>query len=54
MSTTDQILIIHQILDKTWKYNGTLHMLFIDSEKAYDSVWKEVLYNILTEFDIIL
>jgi hypothetical protein len=29
-------------------------MLFIDSEKAYDSVWKEVLYNILTEFDIIL
>jgi len=27
-----------------------LHQLFIDSKKAYDSVKREVLYNILTEF----
>jgi hypothetical protein len=32
---------------KKWKYNGTVHELFIDSEKAYDSVRREVLYNIL-------
>jgi hypothetical protein len=27
-----------------------MHQLFIDSEKAYDSVKREVLYNILIEF----
>jgi len=35
-----------------WEYNGTLHMLFIDFEKAYDSVRREVLYSILIEFGI--
>jgi hypothetical protein len=28
-------------------YQGTVHQLFIDSEKAYDLVKREVLYNIL-------
>jgi len=28
------------------------HQLFIDFKKAYDSVRKEVLYNILIEFGI--
>jgi hypothetical protein len=34
------------------EYNGTMHQLFIDFKKAYDSVRREVLYNILTEFGI--
>jgi len=29
-----------------------MHQLYIDWNKAYDSVWREVLYNILTEFGI--
>jgi len=51
-STTDQIFCIHQTLKKELEYNGTVHQLFIDSEKAYDSVRREVLCNILTEFGI--
>jgi hypothetical protein len=51
-STTDQIFYIRQILDKKWEYNGTVHQLFIDFKKAYDSVGREVLYSSLIEFGI--
>jgi len=37
---------------KKWVYNGTIHQIFIDFEKAYDSVRREVLCNILIEFGI--
>ncbi|KAJ4437929.1 hypothetical protein ANN_13868 [Periplaneta americana] len=40
------------ILEKKWEYKGTVHQLFIDFKKAYDSVKREVLYNILIEFGI--
>jgi hypothetical protein len=33
-STTDQIFFICQILEKKWKYNETVHQLFIDFKKA--------------------
>jgi hypothetical protein len=51
-STMDQIFYIQQILEKKWEYNGTVHLLFIDFKKAFDSVNREVLYNILLEFGI--
>jgi hypothetical protein len=51
-SKTDQIFCIRQILQKKWEYNGTVHQLFIDFNKAYDSVRREVLYSILPEFGI--
>jgi hypothetical protein len=35
-----------------WEYNGTVHHLFIDFDRTYDSVRTEVLYNILTKFCI--
>jgi hypothetical protein len=31
-----------QILEKKWEYNETVHQLFIDFKKAYDSVKREV------------
>jgi len=37
---------------KKWEYNEVVHRLFIDFKKAYDSVRREVLYNILIEFGI--
>jgi hypothetical protein len=48
-STTDQIFCIRQILEKRWEYNETVHQLFVDLKKAYDSIRREVLYNILIE-----
>jgi len=39
----DQIFYIRQILEKKWEYNGTVHQLFIDFKKAYDSATMEVL-----------
>jgi hypothetical protein len=51
-STTGQIFYIQQILEKIWEYNNMLHQLFRDFKKAYDSVRREVLYNILNEIGI--
>jgi hypothetical protein len=38
-------------MEKEWS-NETIHQLFTDFEKAYDSLRREVLYNILIEFGI--
>jgi hypothetical protein len=47
--STDQSFFIHQILEKKWEYNETVHQLFINFKKSYDSVRMEVLYNILID-----
>jgi hypothetical protein len=46
------IFCIRQVLGKEWEYNETGHQIFRDFEKAYDSVRREALNNILVEFDI--
>jgi len=51
-STTDHIFCIRQIHEKKWEHNEAVHQLFIDFKKAYDSVRREALYNILIEFGI--
>jgi hypothetical protein len=40
------------VLEKKWEYNETVHQLFIDFKRAFDSVRKEVLYNILKQFGV--
>ncbi|KAJ4432402.1 hypothetical protein ANN_21021 [Periplaneta americana] len=51
-STIDQIFCIRKMKEKKWEYTGTVHQLFIDFKKAYDSVKREILYDILIEFGI--
>ena len=53
-STPDHIFCIRQILKKKWEYNEAVHQFFIDFKKAYGSVRREVLYNILIEFGILM
>jgi hypothetical protein len=49
---SDHIFCIRQILETKWEYSEAVHQLFVDCKKAYDSVMREVLYNILIEFGI--
>jgi hypothetical protein len=53
-SVTFQLLIasLEHILEKKCEYNETVHQLFIDLKKAYVSVRREVLCNILIEFGV--
>jgi len=52
-STAYHIFCIRQILEKKRKnINEAVHQLFVDCNKAYDSVRREVLYNILIQFGI--
>jgi hypothetical protein len=49
---SDRTVCVGQILEKKREYNEAVYQLFVDFKKAYDSVRKEVLYNILTQFGI--
>ena len=51
-STVDHIFSIQQILEKKWEYNKGICQLFIDFEKAYDSIKRESLYDILIKFGV--
>ena len=53
-STTNHMFCFRQILEKKWEYNEAVHQLFIDFKKAYDSVRRAVLYNILIVIIIII
>jgi hypothetical protein len=37
-----------------WEYNGTVHQLFIDFKMACNSVRREVWYNILISFGVVM
>jgi hypothetical protein len=53
---TDQLQIGFSSFVRYWRkkqeYNEPVHQLFTDFKKAYDSVRREVLYNILIEFEV--
>ena len=51
-STIDQIFYIRQILEKKWEYSEEVRQLFIDFKIAYDSVRREILYEVFIEFAI--
>jgi len=48
----DNIFILKIINDKIWEYNQSLQYLFIDFQKAYDSVHKDTLWKCMEEFQI--
>jgi tRNA(Ile)-lysidine synthase TilS/MesJ len=51
-SANNYIFCICQILEKKWENSEAVHQLYIDFKKAHNSFRRDVLYNILIEFDI--
>lgn len=51
-STSDQLLTLKQILEKTWERNIDIYQIFVDFQQAYDSINRERLYRILLELGV--
>jgi len=50
--TTEQIFILRNILEQCAEWNAKLYTLFIDFEKAFDSVHRETLWKIMRLYGI--
>jgi len=46
------VLYIRQIVEKKCEFSEAVHQLFLDFKKAYNSVKREIFYNILIESGI--
>ena len=51
-STMDYLFSIGEILEKKWECNKDVFQLIIYFEKAYDSIKREFLYDIVTKFGV--
>ena len=51
-STTDNIFIMRQILEKCYECNIEMHVLFIDFKPAFDSVDRQKIIQILQQLRI--
>jgi len=49
-STTDQIFNLRQFFQKAWEFDKNLCILFVDFKKAYDSIHRPSLKNIMKEY----
>ena len=50
--TTEQIFILRNIIEQSIEWNNGLYCIFVDYEKAFDSVNRAVLWNILRSYGI--
>jgi len=51
-SLTDNIFALRIINEKLWEYNQSVQYLFIDFQKAYDSIHGDALGKCMKEFKI--
>ena len=51
-STLDQIFVLRQVLEKKWEHAMPVYCAFMDLEKAYDSVWREGMWQIAKYYGV--
>jgi len=51
-SVIDNISVLKIINKKIWEYNHSIKFLFIDFQKAYDSIHRDTLWKCMEEFKI--
>ena len=51
-STTDMMFVVRRLQEVGWKAGVSLHMCFIDLQKAYDTVDRTLLWQILTRIGV--
>ena len=51
-STVDHIFCLRQVIEKKMAVNQPLHLLFVDLEKAYESVPLKILWKALEHYNI--
>ena len=51
-STTDAIFILRTTMEKFREVQAPLHLLFVDLEKAYDTVPREIMWSVMRERNI--
>jgi hypothetical protein len=51
-STTDQIFIIRQMMEKFYEHERDVQMIFIDFKQAFDSLCRDELYKALKEMNV--
>jgi len=52
MEDLDNIFVLKIINKKFWEYNQSVQYLFIDFQKAYDSIHRDTLWECMKEFKI--
>ncbi|XP_052233243.1 uncharacterized protein LOC127846107 [Dreissena polymorpha] len=51
-SCIDYIFVLRQILEQSHEWNGSLYVVFVDFEKAFDSLHRDSLWKILRHYGI--
>jgi hypothetical protein len=51
-SVIGNIFVLKIINEKIWEYNQSVQYLFIDFQKAYDSIHRDILWKCMKEFII--
>ena len=46
-STMDHIFTLRLLVDRCWEFRTPLHMCFVDLKQAYDTVWRNGLWEVL-------